>query len=471
MRQLAILGSILLLSASLFGGSFKAYLKKDVVEKGESAELVFEVKGKKMTFPQITNIAGFKTQSYTQSFYTSINGKSESGKKIGFMFFPTHDINISTFSVNIDGETFNTKPLSLKVVPSTLSKHFSFTVSLDKDEVYVGESVNVTFVFTRDMREMVRDLSFNPPTFDKLWLEQSERHQEKTQGTTQTQTLRYKVTPQSSGEFVFDNSFVELVLIEDIQDDFGFIREKNNFKRVYAKAVTLKVKALPEGIDVAGDFSLDVQVDKTSVAYGEAVNMRVVIKGEGNIDDIVPFEKHIQGVSVIEDSPAVDKKQGTFVQKIAFVGEKSFTIEPIVFRYFDIKTKTIKVLTSPSFPITVSQKKEVIKSQLQTKHITTPQPVLEKTSWIFVSLGTLVGVLIGFMLGRFKRWGKKEEQPLEKRIKKANDKALLDMLLPYVGKSTDLDKVIYHIEENVFNRGTHEIDKTWIIKELDEKKF
>ena len=464
MRILLILGSLIF---SLYGGSVKAYLKQANVEKGENAELVIDVRGKHITMPAITSIGGYSTQTYNQAYRVNRNGKIEEQQKITYVFFPEQNTTIPSYEVGVDGKTYHTKALKVNVKPSATSKYFQFYIKLDQDEVYVGQSVEMRFIFKRDMRQMLRDMNFIPPKMDKLWLEKSGQLKDKTEGNIQTQVLTYKVTPQSAGDFVLDKSFVELVMIEDRVGDFGFIMEQNKFKRVYANPVTLKVLPLPDGIEVAGVFDVNISVDKNTLKQGEAVNLSIVIKGKGNIVDIKPFEMEIDGVNVIEDKPIVDKKTGVFVQKIAFVGDKDFTIPPIAFDYFDaLKKERVNTLSS-AFHIHVKSVQKTSTPQLQTNTAEVRKSP-EQTSWIYVLVGVLGGALIGFVLGRVKSFGKKEEKPLEKRIKKATGKALLDILLPYVGKNTDLDNVIYRLEENVFKHTAHEIDKKWIIKELDK---
>ena len=53
-----------------------------------------------------------------------------------------------------------------------------------------------------------------------------------------------------------------------------------------------------------------------------------------------------------------------------------------------------------------------------------------------------------------------KQHPVEYKLKKAkNDKSLLGVLLPYKGKSPELDEIIHKLEANVYENAKYKIDK------------
>jgi hypothetical protein len=458
-----ILGSLVWLTlTALCALEPKVYLKNSTIESGESAELVIEVDGVDVRLPDLQQIGGTATQTYRSNYTRYINGQMTSGVKNSYLFFPASSMTIPSLEIIVDGQPYHSKALQLNVIKPKASADFLFSMELERDEVYVGESIELKFVFKRSLKELVRDMHFEPPKLDALWFEQIGGVEKKrTAKSEETQTLRYRLTPQKSGEFLLDKSFVELVVVEDKQDTFGFIFEQNKIKRVYADPVTLSVLPLPEGVSLIGSYEMSVLSDTLTPKSGEPLNLTITIAGEGNIEDIEPFEFKIEGATVISDKPVVTK--GLFKQKIAIIADQSYRIPSVELRYFEKHVKQKKILKSDPIDVVIAaQKRE--QARLESKSL----PLVQKeTPQSSVPTLYLLGALItGFALGFVVRgvsWRNKEERPLAKRIQHANGRELLYLLLPYMGKEQRLDQLIEALEATIYHRSNEKIDKKEIL--------
>ncbi len=89
----------------------------------------------------------------------------------------------------------------------------------------------------------------------------------------------------------------------------------------------------------------------------EPFHLSVIVAGEGNLDQMTPYELNISGVKVFAElpqkslTPSAQGFEGEVSQEFALVAGESYTIEPLSLSYFD--TEKNQIVTLKSKPIYV----------------------------------------------------------------------------------------------------------------------
>ncbi|MDD2566896.1 MAG: oxygen-tolerance protein, partial [Thiovulaceae bacterium] len=220
---------------------------------------------------------------------------------------------------------------------------------------------------------------------------------------------------------------------------------------------------LPSNLSLIGDFTLEVDCDKTSLNSNEVLSITVRIEGEGNFEDIKPFKPFIEGVSVFEEKPLLEK--GKWSQKITFVADGDFIIPPLALEYFDLATKTAQKLQTKPISIKIknqqSPKELTILKQTQPASMKATEQAKDIFFWVWIFVALVAGGCIGYVLA------KKEVGNLFKKEAKSSirePKTLLMKLLPYK-EDPEVSEIIAKLEKNIYEKQNLQIEKK-ILKEV-----
>ncbi len=100
----------------------------------------------------------------------------------------------------------------------------------------------------------------------------------------------------------------------------------------------------------------EVRADTRSVRAHEPMHLSVTVRGEGNLDEMIPYELNISGVKVFTQlpqkslTPSAQGFEGEVSQEFALVASKSYTIEPLSLSYFDtVKNQTVTFKSKPIY--------------------------------------------------------------------------------------------------------------------------
>jgi len=158
----------------------------------------------------------------------------------------------------------------------------------------------------------------------------------------------------------------------DIFDSFFDDPFSRNTKRVgiQSNPVAIEVMPLPEKgrpsdfSGAVGRFSITSSVNKTEVKTNEAITLKVIISGTGNIK-IVPQPK----IDFASDFEVYDPKISENIKRNSgqVSGSKSFeyviiprfpgeqSIKPVTFSYFDLSSKTYRTISTDTKKISVAK--------------------------------------------------------------------------------------------------------------------
>ena len=437
--------------------------------QGEAVTFSISASGSDVDFPEIKNISSFVVQQAGTSNQISIINGARSQKIIRkFRFYPTCDIVIPSFKIKINGKIQTTKPqkIILQKVQKTKSNIFDLTISVDKTQAYVGEEIYLTMRFKYKKDTQIYDLQFSNPNFESFWSKSLQAPKPPSDKLYVVQELKYLLFAQKSG--ILKIPPLKIIAVLPSKNSFSnFFKSTTTSKKIYSNSLKLDIKPLPEDIYLVGDFKIKSTVNKTNIKAGEAVSLQLEISGRGNIDDLEEYNLDI-GLATVYDNPSTKdfnikngKYGGVYKKTYSIVANEDFTIPSIRLKYFDKRNNKIKTISTKEYKIKVS-KTTTKTPKLETKSITQPKEIIkEKIVYIntdFYKLilsfigGFVIAILICGLIYFFKnKEKKKKEFPLQKSIRhSASSSELLKKLIPFVNIDTNLDKMIYTLENNTF---------------------
>lgn len=475
MRLRGSLGLFLILTLNLFGGA-RAYVLQPSIEQGQSATLVLSAKGESIQFPIIDQIDGMSVVSrQSRQSIEMINGAVTKQLDHYVTFYPDHNVTIPSYEVIVNGKKELTEPITLQVSQKSVTREhpepFSFEMKVSNAEPMRHEGVKLSFIFKRNQNENLVDMRFLKPTLEGFWVKEVGKDNPYVEGNDVVHTVQYMIYPQKSGEVHLVPAKIEVA--RQIVSREMFMNQIQ-WKSVLSNDLTLHVKPL-EGVDLLGDFAIDLQIDKEEMSFNEALNVVVKITGEGNFDDIEPFVLNLPDATVFSDAPKVttwmegEKLKGEFVQKFAINAQKSFEIAPLELRFYHpIKKEIERVATTPK-KINVSGHSPQMKSEkgvAEEEKISTELPVEWHFDWYSFVLGIGSFLLISLITWVMYRFKKIKMIPFG-----MHPKVILQMLLKYQGQNEAVDGWIEKLEANLYGGGKHPIDRKAINKMLEKLNF
>ncbi len=463
--------------------------------KGDRVIFKITASGGDVKFPNIKNIDGLPVQNAgTSSSTTIINGVRKQELIKTFVIVPNKDITIPSFKIAINGniEKTKSKKIKVKLVKKTISSKYDLTIDINKKESYVGEDILFTLIFKYKKDTQLVDLNFYKPNFENFWIKELESKKQIIKDGYVVQELNYLLFPQKDGTLTIDPLRIDAIIPDNKTQNYGFFSNTSTKTiPIYSNKLNIKVKPLPKNIKLIGDFNISATIDKNSIKQGEAISYKLTIKGRGNLDDLDEIKLNIPNATIY-DNPS--KKEfniannlygGIYKKTYSIVAQNDFEIPPVTLKYFDKKTKSIKIIKTKSYKIKVKgvvKKKatlEVAKSKDITKDINTKSKIIEKVittsdnqKIIFFILGVVFSsIVISLFIILKNKKIKKEDTPLSKQIKKANTKdELLKIIVVYINIDKQLDKIIYSLENNMTTIELKKIKKD-ILNLIKDKKL
>lgn len=368
--------------------------------------------------PRVSNFDGFEVLSgpnrSTQMSYNSVNGQVTQSHTVTFnytlMAKKEGTFKIPAATIEVDGKQYTSNSVEVKVLPADKSAQASqgqgsnrrssresSSLNISKDELFMTATLNKSNVYEQEavlltykIYSLVNLTSLNGklPDLKGFQIQEVELPQNKEWQLEHYKGRNYRVItwsqfvlfPQQSGEIEIPSVTYEgIVAVQTAasMDPFDFFmnggsRYQEIKKELRTPALKLNVERLPAGKPVdfsgaVGQFELSSSINTTSIKANEAVTMRVVITGTGNMKLIKTPEVQFPEDFEVYD-PKVDNKF-----KLAyngFNGSKvieylaiprfggTYTIPPVKFSYFDIAEKQYKTIETGGYTLDVEKGKE-----------------------------------------------------------------------------------------------------------------
>ena len=388
----------------------------DVVVSGDQFRLTFTVntqKGKDFLAPSISGFDVLMGPSRSQQSSTQIiNGKVSSSSAITYTYIlmagKEGTYTIPAASIEVDGKKIFSNALTIKVLPpdqaagnqqseqggnasssrgqiagSKISdKDLFITATAAKTTVYEQEAILLTYkVYTL---VNLRQLYGKMPDLKGFHTQEIELPQQKTfslehyNGRNYNTTIwsQYVLFPQQTGKLeipsiTFEGIVAQQTISDDPFDAFfnggGYIEVK---KKIVTPKVVINVKPLPAKPDNfsggVGEFTMSSSINAKEVKTNDAVTIKLTIKGAGNMKLLSSPE-----VKFPEDFEVYDPKvNNNFeVSRAGLSGTQTieylaiprhagdFTIPPVEFTYFDLKSRSYKTLKTEEYRLKVAKGK------------------------------------------------------------------------------------------------------------------
>ena len=389
----------------------------EVVVSGDQFRLTFTVNTQKVKDFLAPSIKGFDvlmgpTRSQ-QSSTQIINGKVSSSSSITYTYVlmagKEGTYTIPAASIEVDGEKVFSNALTIKVLPPDQTagnsqanqggggssssrgqiagsritdKDLFITATASKTTVYEQEAILLTYkVYTSvNLRQLMEDMpDMKGFQMQEIQLPQQKQYSMEHYNGRNYNTIiwrQYVLFPQQTGKLeipavTFDGVVAQQTISDDPFDAFfnggGYIEVK---KKIVAPRVVINVKPLPvkpaNFSGGVGEFTMTSSINAKEVKTNDAVTIKLTIKGAGNMKLITSPE-----VKFPEDFEVYDPKvtNNFDVSRAGLSGTQTieylaiprhagnFTIPPVEFVYFDLKSQSYKTLKTEAYDLKVEKGK------------------------------------------------------------------------------------------------------------------
>lgn len=422
MRRTVITTLLLLLtiSAALADEvSFVASAPK-AVAVNQQLRLQYTINTHKAKEPRLPAIEGFSIIAgpfrSQQSSTQIVNGQVSSSNTLVFTYTliaeKEGEFKIPGAVANINGEDYTSNPLTIKVLPADKASAAAqgsrrsqrggnaqrandadptkidaddlfMTATLNKTKVYEQEAVLLTFkvysavnltALNGKIPELkgfqIQEVELPP---NKEW--SLEHYNGRNYRTILWQ--QYVLFPQISGEIEIPSAEFEgtVTMHTRSYDPFDFFGGTNVVevkKDLRTPKLKLNVQKLPEGkpadfSGAVGSFKLSSSLSATDVKANEAVTLRLVISGTGNMkliktpeaafpEDFEVYDPKVENKISLRNDGFSGNKVIEYLAIPRFGGE--YTIPSVKFSYFDINSKQYKTLESETYTLQVEKGRE-----------------------------------------------------------------------------------------------------------------
>lgn len=382
----------------------------EVVVSGDQFRLTFTINSQKIRDFRAPNIQDFEVlmgpSRSQQSSTQIINGQVTSTSSITFTYILMADkegtYTIPGATVMVDGNTHTSNSVKIKVLPpdqdagqgnksssrnqvagsKITDKELFITATASKTNVYEQEAFLLTYkVYTQ---VNLTNLHGDTPDLKGFHTQEVELPRQKTFSLEHYNGKNYSTTiwqqfvlfPQQSGKLeipsiTFDATVAQMVASADPFDAFfnGGSNYVNINKKLVTPKITINVKELPEGKPAnfsggVGEFTLSSSISTQELKTNDAVTIKLVISGAGNMKLINTPEVGFPQDFEIYD-PKVDNKfnltrdglAGSKVVEYLAIPRHAgdYTIPPIEFSYFDLKSQSYKTLKTEPYSLKVAK--------------------------------------------------------------------------------------------------------------------
>lgn len=478
--------------------SVEATLSETNIFSGESVQMSIKISGQALNSierPNIPNIDGLRwlsgSTSQSQNF-TYVNGKPSISYTYGYQFIAQApgDYTFPSLPVSVNGEEFNTKELTFKVLdPKTIdtgnadrSPDIYVRLEPSTTEPVVGEQVTADIVLYFKSEIEIPSYQASPGwKAEGFWKEELENRKQTTTTSSiiggvryqRARLLQYAIFPTKSGELTLSPFEITVqVRKKNRRRDifsFGLGQERMDLSTL---PVTIDVRPLPElqnstfsgGV---GSFEISRSIKPEKAFVGESIEITTTISGKGNIPLIVkPEFEYPETLELYnpQESSTITRNNrqigGTkiFTDILIARNEGTFEIPETRMAYYDPSRKRYSTATLPSLyfeaerdPRATTMTTEELRFDITpitglaqwVSHSDTPL-TSRKTVWVLMVLPLLV---LGGAFGYKSYSDKMNTDTAFARSQKAKEKAL-EELNKATGQS-DLKIGYYHIQRAV----------------------
>lgn len=389
------------------------------VEVGDKFQVKFQINSQDFSNFNAPNFKGFEVlygpSTSTSSSYQYINGKASHSTSVTYTFTVLCDkagtYSIGSATVEAGGKTVKSNPINVKVLPlgqgpssqpsnrggastrqttrpvttggNISSKDLFMTATANKTNVYEQEAILLTYKIYSAVN--LTQLDGKLPNLDgfqiqEMPLPRTKQFKIENYNGRNYQTVvwsQYLLFPQKSGELVIPSITYEGIVqeinpnIDPIEAFFNGTGGVMDFKKkITTPKVVINVQPLsdkPTGFSGGvGRFSIESSINANTVKTNDAINLKVVISGKGNMKLIntpeVAFPKDFETYDAkVTDNFSISTDGLTGTRQFEYLAvprtHGTYTIPPINFVYFDTSSRSYKTVSTEPYTIVVEKGK------------------------------------------------------------------------------------------------------------------
>ncbi len=401
--------------------SVQAQVASREVYIGQPFTLQLEITGAEASEQPPLTLADFRvepqgTSNRSQSYQITINGRLQTTKSSNY----THQylltagktglLTIPAIPVTLNGTTYSTAPITMKVKEPTEIAEFKLRLTLSKERCYVGEAITMTTTWL--IGQELQGFEFNLPIFsdprfeffaqppatargqkDLVELEVAgekiiaEKKPLQQGGRNYVSlTFQHTLIPRSPGKISLPPASLAINAFEGYsqsrQDSFGMnplVMFGSGRRKIYrtvvipANPLDLEILPLPEQgrpphfSGLVGQYSLSTEAAPTTVKVGDPISLTVRINGTF-VDNLSlpPLEAALPGqdFKVASAKPQSSLSAGTksFITTLRASHAEVTAIPGLSLAFFNPETREYEVARSEDIPLRV-QPTRVIRAQ------------------------------------------------------------------------------------------------------------
>ena len=390
----------------------------DAVAVGDQFRLSYTVTTQKVRDFRAPSIKGFEVlmgpSRSQQSSMQIINGVSTSTSSITFTYIlmatAEGSFTIPGATITANGNQMVSNSVHIKVLPadqagtssggnrnnsqqgnasrassgtSISNQDLFITATASKTSVYEQEAFLMTYkIYT--LVDLQRFDNVKLPDFKGFHSQEVELPNDRKWSLEHYKGRNYQTTvyrqfvlfPQQSGNLTieparFDASVAKATQVSDPFEAFfnggsNYIEVK---KTLHTPSLTIEVKPLPSGkpdnfLGGVGEFSISSSINSTNVKTNDAVTIKLVISGTGNLkligdpevkfpDDFEIYDRKVDNKFRLTNAGLSGSKVIEYLAIPRNAG--TFKIPAVKFSYFDIKSRSYKILTTEEYELHVDK--------------------------------------------------------------------------------------------------------------------
>jgi len=425
---------------------FEANVSKNRLGINERLRVDFEMNqdGDNFNPPSFNGftVVGGPNQAVSNSW---INGKRTYSKTYTYFLAPQGrgKFTIGQAEITVEGTTYKTSPVQVEVTAAVetptdgnnsdfvASENLHLVAEISNPNPYLNEAITVVYklyvspqISVSNWREM------DSPVYQDFWSQNIDIKQLNIEsGQFEGEPYRYVILrktilyPQKTGELEIEplTLSVSVNVPSNRRDIFGGRLYTTIDKTVAAGRRTINVKALPqankpEGFTGAvGKFDFKVTADRSSLAATESLNLKVEVKGNGNLKLFelpklqVPASLEKYEPERIENVRTdLNGTQGSIIDNYTIVPMQKgkFPIPSLSFSWFDLESKSYKTINSKEILLEVSKAPAGVSISSGSSNSVNKQTVeLNQDQFKYIKLSTnLKPVNSGSFFGSWQFW-------------------------------------------------------------------
>jgi len=467
---------------------------KEVVS-GNPVQLQIKATGDDAQFPDIQLIDGqsvIGTNSGSNSSYSFINGKMKSIHTTTrtYTFIPTQDVSIPSYEVKIDGKSYKTQPIEVKMVKSTApvgqgDKMFTLQMRANKSKVMAGESLMVTVYFSlKHGVRLSQEIQYTAPAFPGFIVTEGEDQNAYIKGNYQIQEVRYILTAQEEGNFTASPAQARVGVSDRNRRDIFGMTFGTKWKQIASNSLQIEVLPQTQESDLVGDFTLNATIDAQEVKANKPVNLTVKIEGKGNLESFEFPKYEIDGVTVYSDEAKIETKvvdgllHSAYSKSFAFISEDDFTIPTRTFSLLTPDNKELKELkvdgydvrikqaSSPAMPVSKPGTNGMVQTKIAQSIPDEEEDVKKGTevngiAWWMLAVAFGLGMLLMYLLNRLPNLRKKSANPYK-------ESEALKILYGHMSEDPEIEEMVRKLYARKNGDKEVQIDKK-VLKEMVER--